>query len=345
MAEKYAKPDRKYSYDNIKFMLIFLVVFAHLLEVNGTFKGKNLLYEMVYSFHMPMFIFLSGFFARYNRQKIAFSFVYTYILMQVLYSAFKYYVLTPETTEPFSMNFTTPYWLLWYLLALIFFYLLIPFFQQSDRRKQAAVLIVLFAVSLLFGFDSTIGYYFSLARFFSFLPFFVLGMYVKDRSNEIEAFIKSKSVKAFLISFLLSAILIVSVFFLCRNTKIQASMMYGSKAYSEVFGLAEKLQITVVALLWIAFFMLFFQRFVHFRIPVISCIGENTFPIFLLHGFAVKMAGKWGLLNINGEGSLCKTLLYTVVLVLLLGNPAVNFCFKWIFTGEWLKRLWARLGR
>lgn len=213
MAEKCAKPDRKYSYDNIKFMLIFLVVFAHLLEVNGTFKGKNLLYEMVYSFHMPMFIFLSGFFARYNRQKIAFSFVYTYILMQVLYSAFKYYVLTPETTEPFSMNFTTPYWLLWYLLALIFFYLLIPFFQQSDRRKQAAVLIVLFAVSLLFGFDSTIGYYFSLARFFSFLPFFVLGMYVKDRSNEIEAFIKSKSVKAFLISFLLSAILIVSVFF------------------------------------------------------------------------------------------------------------------------------------
>lgn len=345
MAEKCAKPDRKYSYDNIKFMLIFLVVFAHLLEVNGTFKGKNLLYEMVYSFHMPMFIFLSGFFARYNRQKIAFSFVYTYILMQVLYSAFKYYVLTPETTEPFSLNFTTPYWLLWYLLALIFFYLLIPFFQQSDRRKQAAVLIVLFAVSLLFGFDSTIGYYFSLARFFSFLPFFVLGMYVKDRSNEIEAFIKSKSVKAFLISFLLPAILIVSVFFLCRNTKIQASMMYGSKAYSEVFGLAEKLQITVVALLWIAFFMLFFQRFVHFRIPVISYIGENTFPIFLLHGFAVKMAGKWGLLNINGEGSLCKTLLYTVVLVLLLGNPAVNFCFKWIFTGEWLKRLWARLGR
>lgn len=345
MAEKCAKPDRKYSYDNIKFMLIFLVVFAHLLEVNGTFKGKNLLYEMVYSFHMPMFIFLSGFFARYNRQKIAFSFVYTYILMQVLYSAFKYYVLTPETTEPFSLNFTTPYWLLWYLLALIFFYLLIPFFQQSDRRKQAAVLIVLFAVSLLFGFDSTIGYYFSLARFFSFLPFFVLGMYVKDRSNEIEAFIKSKSVKAFLISFLLSAILIVSVFFFCRNTKIQASMMYGSKAYSEVFGLAEKLQITVVALLWIAFIVLVFQRFVHFRIPVISCIGKNTFPIFLLHGFAVKMAGKWGLLNINGEGSLCKTLLYTVVLVLLLGNPAVNFCFKWIFTGEWLKRLWARLGR
>lgn len=345
MAEKCVKPDREYSYDNIKFVLIFLVVFAHLLEVNGAFNGKDLLYKLIYSFHMPMFIFLSGYFARYSRQKIVFSFVYTYILMQILYSAFKYYVLTQEPAEPFSLNFTTPYWLLWYLLALVFFYLLIPFFRQSDRRKQALILTVLFTVSLLFGFDRTIGYYFSLARFFSFLPFFVLGMYMKDRSKEIEEFIKSKSLKAFLLSFLLSAVLIAAVLFLCRNTRIQASMMYGSKAYSEEFGLVEKLQINVVALLWIAFIVLVFQRFVHFRIPVISCIGKNTFPIFLLHGFAVKMAGKLGLLNINGEGNLRKTLLYTVVLVLLLGNPAVNFCFKWIFTGEWLKRLWARLGR
>lgn len=345
MAERCTNPDRKYSYDNIKFVLIFLVVFAHLLEVNGYFEEKKTLYNLIYSFHMPMFVFLSGYFARFSRKKIAFSFLYTYILMQILYSAFDYFVLTQEPSEPFSVHFTTPYWLLWYLLALVFFYLLIPFFQQRDRRKQVAVMIVLFTVSLLFGFDRTIGYYFSLARFFSFLPYFVMGMYIRERSHEIEGFIRSKSGKALFLSLLISAGLILSELLLCRNTQIQASMMYGSKAYSDEFGLVEKLQITLVALLWIAFILMVFQRFVNYRIPIVSSIGKNTLPIFLLHGFAVKMVGKTGLLNVNGEGDLKKTLLFTVVLVLLLGNPAVNFCFTWIFTGEWLKRLWGRFDK
>ena len=53
-------PTRDYSLDNVRFVLIFSVVFAHLLEVCTPFKGSSLIYKIIYSFHMPAFVFLFG---------------------------------------------------------------------------------------------------------------------------------------------------------------------------------------------------------------------------------------------------------------------------------------------
>ena len=48
--------------DNLKGILIFLVVFGHLLELVITKGHAKYIYELIYSFHMPFFIFLSGYF-------------------------------------------------------------------------------------------------------------------------------------------------------------------------------------------------------------------------------------------------------------------------------------------
>ncbi|MBQ1954388.1 MAG: acyltransferase family protein, partial [Clostridia bacterium] len=53
-------PTRDYSLDNIRFILIFSVVFAHFLEVCAPFEGDWKIYKFIYSFHMPVFIFLFG---------------------------------------------------------------------------------------------------------------------------------------------------------------------------------------------------------------------------------------------------------------------------------------------
>ena len=58
---------REYQYDNLRFLLIALVVLGHLLEIAGDFPHRELLYELIYSFHMPAFLFLSGMFARFDR--------------------------------------------------------------------------------------------------------------------------------------------------------------------------------------------------------------------------------------------------------------------------------------
>ena len=51
--------ERDYQFDNIRLLLIFFVVFGHLLE---SFAIGSLLYRFIYSFHMPVFIFINGYF-------------------------------------------------------------------------------------------------------------------------------------------------------------------------------------------------------------------------------------------------------------------------------------------
>ena len=54
---------RNYKYDNLKALLIFLVVFGHVLEsVPGEYR--RIIYLAIYTFHMPMFIYISGYFSK-----------------------------------------------------------------------------------------------------------------------------------------------------------------------------------------------------------------------------------------------------------------------------------------
>jgi len=53
--------------DGIKFFLIVLVVVGHCIEpsrYSNVVSGN--LYSVIYSFHMPVFVFLSGYFAKVN---------------------------------------------------------------------------------------------------------------------------------------------------------------------------------------------------------------------------------------------------------------------------------------
>ena len=99
--------------DNIKFFLIFCVVFGHMLELVDT----GVWYKIIYSFHMPAFIFVSGYFAQFNRKKIISVLVYPYILFQCLYLLFDA-VLIKQNLALLKIQFTTPYWLLWYLVEI-----------------------------------------------------------------------------------------------------------------------------------------------------------------------------------------------------------------------------------
>ena len=55
--------ERDYGFDNSKLILIILVVFAHLLEISTkNYGAKCDIYRVIYSFHMPAFVFLTGYF-------------------------------------------------------------------------------------------------------------------------------------------------------------------------------------------------------------------------------------------------------------------------------------------
>ena len=77
------KSERIYLFDNLKFILIFFVVFGHCIMI---FVNDITLrvYMYIYLFHMPTFVFISGYFFK-RRNKKMLSFIVKYLVFQCLY--------------------------------------------------------------------------------------------------------------------------------------------------------------------------------------------------------------------------------------------------------------------
>jgi len=167
---------RDHKMDNIRAFLIFLVVFGHFMEPLGNSGKLSYINEVIYSFHMPAFLFVSGYFARFKPRRIVFSFLYPYLILQIVYAYFLR-ILSGAPVEGIKVTFSVPDYTLWYLPAMAFFCLLIPLIDVRGAKKRLAVIGVSIAVSLISGMDPNIEYPFAMGRILSFLPFFLMGFY------------------------------------------------------------------------------------------------------------------------------------------------------------------------
>ena len=155
--------ERNLKLDNAKGILITLVVIGHmLLPIQGTTRGVTNFFYMIYAFHMPAFVFISGLLAQriYTRvPKPHFNWrrwcstLWLYLLFQFIlfFSEIPAYGRTTRFPD-FLHTSGAP----WYLLALLLWYRMIPFFvwcrgkvlplrpvcsnrrlQMSERRAQS----------------------------------------------------------------------------------------------------------------------------------------------------------------------------------------------------------------
>lgn len=177
-------------WDALKFVLICLVVLGHVVEfwnLNGSHIDMAL-YNTIFAFHMPLFVFVSGRFSHISDRKRyrngIFRLLETYVVFQLL----RY--LIPVVVGPTfawiaqGRNFgwdclITPNWVLWYLLALVWWRLAVYWLPARWLEKRGAVMAITVAVSLAVGFIP-VTTEFAFQRTFTFLPFFALGYYSKD---------------------------------------------------------------------------------------------------------------------------------------------------------------------
>ncbi len=338
---QHAEKKRLYGYDNVKFILIFLVVLGHLIEISSHFAGKDMLYKLIYSCHMPVFIFLSGFFAKFNSSKIMFHQVYPYVLFQVLYIAFHYVVLYPAADGMIPWQFTTPYWLLWYLFAMICYYMLTPLLNQQKLWQCSIVVLGACGLSIWAGYENAFGYFLSLSRIFVFLPYFVLGYYIGRHKAKLNQFWETFSWKNVLAGLVCTAAMIFVVRYLLQDTVIKTNMMYGSYSYAAAWYNAEiRMQLLGIGFVWAAFFLFALVPLLKYKLPIISTIGKNTLPVFLLHGFFMRYAGATGLFTQNEQGDLLQLAICALVILIVLGNALVAKIFPYIFSGKLLEMLW-----
>lgn len=313
--------NRTYRYDTMRFLLLFLVILGHGLEL--CMDGQlAILYRLIYSFHMGAFLFLTGKFARFDPKKVLRHLCLPYFVFQILYLCFQSYVL--YGTE-LVLQFTTPYWILWYLLVTIFCYLLLPILPEKGSKSALLLIPGAFVLALLAGYDKTLGYYLSLSRFLVFLPFFLWGYYQDSLQEMLK--LRGKTVRILKIIIALALIALCSRYLIQHN--VPNNLLYGSYSYAACEStLPDRLVSFGSAIGWIT---LLDTLIPNRRIPILSTLGQNTMPVFLFHGFCIRLLGKYGVLHYSTPINLLLVCLVSLSLIALLGNPLIGKLFKKVF--------------
>lgn len=272
---------RDYYFDNAKFILIFFVVFGHLLRsfIEDNEMIYNI-YKVIYTFHMPAFILVSGFFARgFNKKgyvlKIARKLILPYFIFQLIYSVFYYFLYNKST---FTVDPLNPHWSLWFLISLFCWNIMLIGFT---RLSAATGLLLAFGLGLGVGYFDWVSNYLSLSRTFVFFPLFLLGYHLtKDH-------IRVLTKPAFKISALLAfAIVFLGFYF---NPEIDYKWLLGSKPYSEMEAASISSMFTRLAFYLLSLMMVFsFLTIVPKKQYFFTDLGKNTLYVYLLHGFFVR---------------------------------------------------------
>ena len=310
-------------FDNLKCLLIFLVVFGHMLEPQ-TGGGVNFLYLNIYSFHMPAFIFVSGWFSRNSTwKKTVTKVLLPYLVFQVIYLLY----------AGLPVQFYSPYWILWYLFALFVWRLFLPLVRL--RKPIASVLWpVAVVASLLCGYTDKVGYDFALSRVLVFLPYFLLGYCLAEHREGLLD--KVRTLPSRILS--LGAVLICAGFFYHARFVFQRQWTFGAFTY-EFTGSSPKIRLLLlgIALLWIWFLLAWMPER---PVPLLAAVGRNTLFVYLLHGF-VKLqvdAHAAALYRFGTLGNLGLAFGLAVVLVALFGN--VWLSGAWRKGKAWLLSRW-----
>ena len=297
---------RDASLDKAKGLLIFLVVFGHVLERFIGWNGfSKTLLIILYSFHMPAFIFVSGLLFKNHKlfEKVLF-FAVLGVLFQILYFCFESFW---QHTQNWPTWVIKPYWILWYLWGMLAWSLLTPLLMKTRYPLLIAIL-----ASLGIGLSPFNNYIFSIGRIFVFLPFFVAGaVYGKALLNYLQntkysLWIATTSI---VISITLLALLSPNPYWL-----------YGSLSYQQlqvdaVHGLAMRLVLLFIASCGIITSLAYASK-----LPtVFKDLGENTLAIYLLHGFFIIALTKLiSLTSTNWILNLTFCLLISIVLCITL---------------------------
>ena len=173
--------ERIAKWDNAKLILIFLVVLGHFLE---TFLKQypvcESVYGIIYLFHMPAFLFISGMFSKktINAEKLDWAKITPYLLLFVLldFGRFivRYYWDPTLTFRVFRITGVS-----WYLFALFVLIVVTHLLRKIDPKFVFCIAI---GISLIVGYSKGIGYWFALYRIITMFPFFYLG-YLWDREK------------------------------------------------------------------------------------------------------------------------------------------------------------------
>lgn len=323
--------ERNAFFDNARVILIFLVVFGHMIQpFIENANEVNSLYTWIYFFHMPAFILIAGFFAKGLGSKkyiwnLFKKLLIPYFIFQFIYTG--YYFLIGKADWQAGLFY--PHWALWFLFSLFCWHILLYFFK---KLKPSHSIVLALAIGIGIGYINQIGHTFSVSRTFVFFPFFLIGYFITEKQLML---VKKKAVK--ISGLIMLAILAVVVYYL---PNFNIDWLLHAKSYlelgqAEYGGLLRLLVYAVSGIMVISVLAWIPQH----RITGFTVLGTRTIFVYLLHGFFVQYFRQNNFFYVDNWIGLIGLAAISAVLVYLLSSKPIIGLAQPFIEGRitWLK--------
>jgi fucose 4-O-acetylase-like acetyltransferase len=188
---------RNNSIDALKAFTITLVVIGHVIQYSKIDFDKDILFKYIYSFHMPLFIFISGYvtykdndaYKGFVRNKLHSLIIpyFSWLFLSSVISAIK-----NNSNVFFNIKRILVYpdyglWFLWVLFFMhIVLYIQVKYFNKYFIAFMSTLSISFLGLSYVFKFDNLLSF-----KMFSFLfPFYIVGYFCNKQKSYIVGLIK-----------------------------------------------------------------------------------------------------------------------------------------------------------
>lgn len=271
--------------DNAKFLGVLLVVCGHVLADLLDAPGGRPLYLFIYSFHMPLFVVLAGYFSRGfsfssgKARKLITSLAVPYVIFETAFALFRWQL---GIIDKPSFTLMDPYYVMWFLIALFVWRLSTPVWQQLRWPIAGAVVI-----SLLAG-TADLPPEMDMHRMFGLLPFFVVGLMLKPAHLDLLKRSRMRIIGALvLLGGLATAVLV--------DRRITLEWVLWRTSYDDI-GVGDLVGVGMRTgmLLAGAALVAAFLAVVPLRHMWFTRFGTGTMYAYLLHGFGLKFVESQG---------------------------------------------------
>ncbi|MEU0196993.1 MULTISPECIES: acyltransferase family protein [unclassified Streptomyces] len=331
-------------FDNAKYLAIVLVAMGHAWEpLKGDSRILEAAYQVVYAFHMPAFIIISGYFSRSfdmrpdRLKRLITGVAVPYIVFETAYPLFKRWIDNDPHQE---ISLLDPWYLTWFLCALFVWRLTTPIWKLARWPLPLAL-----GIAMLATVSPSIGDDLDLQRVLQFLPFFVLGLSMKPEHFHM---VRRRSVRIASVPVFAAALAVSwwavprmnTAWFYHRDSaqELGAPWWTGPVMVLALFGCS--LVLTACFFAWVP------RRHMWF-----TALGAGTLYGYLLHGFLVKAGDYQGWFEAawlhRPAGEILVTVLAAAVVTVLCTKPVQRvFRFAMEPKMEWaFKRDAAELAR
>ena len=304
--------------DNVKMVLVTLVVVGHSIGLVEDSAGSHWVYDFIYLWHIPAFVFISGYLSKsfeWDRRRMK-SLLYTLLVPYLLFEPALFFyrreVVGEGVTGPLWFE---PHWTMWYLIVLLMWRLITPILKLHWLFLPLSVI-----VSLVGGVWDTEAL--MIPRFLGLLPFFVLGLHLKPRHL---AHLDDVWVKVAAVPMLVG----IGVMALYTDTWAESALLWYDTGYSEIpidneIVFQTRLTVMAVGLLGAFSAMSLVPRR---NLGWFTTMGSATMVIYLFHGFVIKTFLALGWPDFTAAYpalGLVITVLGAIGLTFLLASPPVR---------------------